>query len=172
MAFTKRILLGRIIKIHPYKGTVTVELSKGILSDISVLESVFLEIEGKQVPFFINQFEDNGSGFLKLNFEGYESSGKMEGFNGCRIFIDSEALNVTDYPGLADLSGFSVYSQDDEFIGKATRIINSPGQLLLQIYADQDREILIPLHEDLIVKIDEKHKTLKLVIADGLVDVN
>lgn len=172
MAFTKRILLGRITKIHPYRGTVTVELSLGITLDLSAMESVFLEIEGKQVPFFLNEHTDNGSGFLKLNFEGYESSGKMEKYNGCRIFIDSGTQNVRDLPDLSDLTGFRVYSQNDEFIGNVFRIINNPGQLLLQIFSDSDREILIPLHEDLIMEIREDKKTLKIVVADGLVDVN
>jgi 16S rRNA processing protein RimM len=172
MAFAKRILLGRITKIHPYRGTVTVELSKGISVDISALESVFIEIDGKQVPFFLYEYSDSQSGILKLSFEGYESSGKMERYNGCRIFIDSDTKNLKSFPDMSSLAGFRVYSQNNDLIGNISRVINNPGQLLLQIFSDSDREILVPLHDDLILELEEEKRYIKIEIADGLAEVN
>ena len=54
MAYNANILLGRILKIQGYDGTITVKLEKDFIDNIPEMESVFLEIEGKPVPFFIS----------------------------------------------------------------------------------------------------------------------
>jgi len=42
------------------------------------MKSVFLEINGKPVPFFISLSEYSGGDILKLKFEGYESYEKVK----------------------------------------------------------------------------------------------
>ena len=54
MAYNSDILLGRITKVSGYEGAVTVRLEKIFFENIPQMESVFLEIEGRQVPFFIS----------------------------------------------------------------------------------------------------------------------
>ncbi len=51
------------------------------------MESVFLEIEGRPVPFFISGYGIFGADILKLRFEGYDSDEKISEFVGCRIFL-------------------------------------------------------------------------------------
>ena len=51
------------------------------------MESVFLEIEGRPVPFFVSGSDYSGADILKLRFDGYDSSDKVSEFTGCRIFL-------------------------------------------------------------------------------------
>ena len=55
MAYKNDILLGRITKVSGYEGAVTVKLEKIFTENIPQMESVFLEIEGRPVPFFISR---------------------------------------------------------------------------------------------------------------------
>ena len=73
MAYKSNILLGRITKVSGYEGAVTVKLEKIFTENIPQMESVFLEIEGRPVPFFISDSEYSGADILKLRFEGYDS---------------------------------------------------------------------------------------------------
>ena len=73
MAYKSNILLGRITKVSGYEGAVAVKLEKIFTENIPQMESVFLEIEGRPVPFFISDIEYSGADILKLSFEGYDS---------------------------------------------------------------------------------------------------
>ncbi len=172
MSYPKHILLGHITRIHPYRGIVTIKLSGNISEEISETEPVLLEIEGKLVPFFIAEYEFNLPGTLRLSFEGYEAPGKMEEFNGCRVFIRASSEKEKTTSGLSDLTGFRVFSRGNEFIGTVESIIENPGQFLMRIFSVTKKEILIPFHEDLIIEILPEKRIIKIEIPDGLTDIN
>ena len=86
MAYKCDILLGRITKISGYEGAVAVRLEKIFTENTPQMESVFLEIEGRQVPFFISESEYSGADILKLTFDGYDSIDKIGEFTGSKVF--------------------------------------------------------------------------------------
>jgi 16S rRNA processing protein RimM len=172
MAYNNDILLGRITKLNGYEGAVTVKLEKTFTEDIPHLESVFLEIDGRPVPFFISDFEYSGANTLKLRFEGYESIEKVTEFTGCRIFLTSGKSAGTDPEDITTLIGYVVLIQDDNILGTIGDIIQSPGQWLFSIVSPSKKEILIPFHDDFIVSIDNNNKTIVMDIPDGLIDIN
>lgn len=172
MAYNNNILLGRITKLNGYEGAVTVKLEKIFSENIPRMESVFLEIEERPVPFFISGYEYSGADILKLSFEGYESIEKVSEFIGCRIFLTSGEPGRTHTDDVTNLVGYLVLEQNDNFLGTITGIIKNPGQWLLNIASPSEKEILIPLHNDFIVSIDDAKKTIIMDIPDGLIDIN
>jgi 16S rRNA processing protein RimM len=171
MAYSNNILLGRITKLSGYEGAVTVKLEKIFSENIPLMESVFLEIEGRPVPFFISGSEYSGADILKLSFEGYESIEKVREFIGCRIFLTSGKPVNTHPDDLTSLKGYLVLVHGN-ILGTITDIIQNPGQWLLSISTPSEKEILIPLHNDFIVSIDDTKKTINMDIPDGLTDIN
>jgi len=173
MAYKSNILLGRITKVSGYEGAVTVKLEKSFTENIPHIESVFLEIEGRPVPFFISGYDYSGADILKLSFEGYGSDEKVSGFIGCRIFLTDSAseikLSKTD---TNNLIGFKVFLDDSKLLGTITDITENPGQWLLIIKSPSNKEILIPLHEDFIVSINKKTKSVIMDIPEGLTEIN
>ena len=94
MKYENRILLGRISRIHGYEGSVVIKLEQGFIENIPEMESVFIEIEGRPVPFFISQTEYQGGDILKMKFEGYQTDNKVSGFIGCRCLPDHCSCNT------------------------------------------------------------------------------
>jgi 16S rRNA processing protein RimM len=171
VGYNANILLGRIIKIQGYDGTIAVKLEKDYIDNISEMESVFLEIEGKPVPFFISYSQYSGDDILKLRFEGYGAYEKVSDFQGCRLFLTTgERKSVRSED--AALTGFTVFLSNKSILGTIGEIINNPGQDLLKIISPQKKEILIPFHNDLIVRIDKKKRTIMVQIPEGLIDLN
>ncbi len=166
------MLLGRITKISGYEGAVAVKLEKTFTENIPRLESVFLEIDGKPVPFFISEYEYSGADILKLRFEDYETIEKVEEFVNCNVFLTSSPSgnSIADNPN--DLTGYKVLSVDDTLIGVVSELIRNPSQWLMAIESETKKEILIPLHEDFIVSIDHNEKILVMDIPEGLLDLN
>jgi 16S rRNA processing protein RimM len=172
MAYRCDILLGRIMKVSGYEGAVAVKLEKIFTENIPPMESVFLEIEGRPVPFFIADIDYSGADVLRLQFEGYETVEKVNEFVGCRVFLtsglDEDNFSAQD-PGLA---GYRVIVEKDKFLGTVSEVIQNPGQWLLNVLSPDKKSFLIPLHEDFIVSIDKKKKTIKMDIPEGLTEIN
>lgn len=172
MAYKAQILLGTITKVHGYEGAVNVRLEKAFIEHIPEPESVFLEIDGKLVPFFVADFEYPGADILRLKFEGYESIQKAREFAGCRVFLVKGDADKTHSENFGSLKGYRIYSSENKIIGTIIGIIENPGQILLNANAGHGREILIPLHEDLIISVDDKKKIIRMDLPEGLVDLN
>jgi 16S rRNA processing protein RimM len=173
MAYINNILLGRITKTSGYEGAVAVKLEKIFTENIPQMESVFLEIEGRPVPFFISDLEYSGADILKLSFDGYDTSEKINEFIGCRIFLTGDApdgnAQSTDNQTLID---FSVCQPDGNVIGRVTDIISNNGQWLLHIVSSDKKTVLIPFHEDFIISIEKRKKKVVMDIPEGLLDIN
>jgi 16S rRNA processing protein RimM len=172
MAYNTGILLGRITKASGFEGAVAVKLEQFFSGKIPHMESVFLEVEGRPVPFFIADYDYSGADILKLRFQGYDSPEVITGFVGCRVFLTgpAEADNSRDDMNL--LTGFTVLSSDNKVIGTISEIIPNPGQLLLDVISPAEKHILIPLHEDFIVSIDRKKSQMVMNLPEGLTDIN
>ena len=172
MAYNNNILLGRITKVIGYEGVVSVKVEKIFSENIPHMESVFLEIDGRPVPFFISYSEYSGADVLKLKFEGYDTIERAGEFTGCRIFLTTSipADNKTD--NIQSLKGFKVLIEGDELLGSITEVITNPGQWLLNIISVKNKNILIPFHEHFIVRIDNVKKIIVMDIPEGLTEIN
>jgi 16S rRNA processing protein RimM len=172
MAYKGDILLGRITKISGYEGAVTVRLEKIFTENIPQMESVFLEIEGRQVPFFISSLEYSGADILKLRFEGYDTNEKVSEFIGCRVFLTSGLFQDSPANDDKNLVGFRVFVQEDELLGSISEVLPNNGQWLISVISINNKEILIPFHEDFIISIDKKKKIVIMNLPEGLIDIN
>jgi 16S rRNA processing protein RimM len=171
MAYQKHILLGRITRVHRFDGVVTVKLEKYFSEKIPELESVFIEIDDRPVPFFITSFMQPDNLTLRLQFQAYESDTKIKEFTGCKVYLTKE-LNLSVENSMGFLLNFKVTGPGRKQVGIIKEIIEQPGHLLLNIETPAKHELLLPLHEDLINSIDKKNKTIDLIIPDGIEEIN
>lgn len=172
MAHLKHILLGRITKTHGFEGAVTVKVEKIFSENIPEPESVFLEIEGRPVPFFVEYSEQPDSATLRLKFEGYESSASVKEFVGTGVYLTGVTSEKSKDSHYSDMEGYIVKSSDGIVAGVVKELIENPSQLLLNIVNPSGKEFLIPLHEELIEEVDNKNKTIRMIIPEGLEEIN
>ena len=172
MAYIANISLGRVLKIQGYDGTLTVKLEKDFIENIPAMESVFLEIDGKPVPFFIVSSSYEGGDIFKLRLDGYGSYEKASGFAGCMVYLTYGGEKRASSNTNGNISGFRVMLKDKTIIGDIEEVINNPGHDLMKIISPEKKEILIPFHGDFILHLDEKKKTITVQLPEGLIDLN
>ena len=172
MTYKCDILLGRITKISGYEGAVAVRLEKIFTENIPQMESVFLDVEGRPVPFFISSLEYSGADILKLLFEGYDTNEKISEFIGCRVFLTSGLLKDSPVNDDKNLIGFRVFVQEDKLLGSISEVLPNNDQWLISVISINNKEILIPFHEDFILSIDKKKKIVIMNLPEGLIDIN
>ena len=171
MGYNANILLGKILKIQGYDGTMTINLEKDFIENIPEMESVFLEIEGKPVPFFISSSQYSGADVLKLRFEEYWTFEKVSDFAGCQVFLTTGKRKSTRSDE-ENIKGFKVILKNKITLGSIEEIINNPGHDLLKIISPEKKEILVPFHDDFIVRIDKKKRTITVQLPEGLTEIN
>jgi 16S rRNA processing protein RimM len=172
MAYSYYIQLGHITKVSGFEGAVTVKLERSFIENIPQMESVFLEIEGRQVPFFISESYYPGGDVLRLTFIDYNTADKVSEFKGCRLYLTSEIRTNERKDDFGDITGYEVFTEANLLLGQIKEVIQNPGQWLLNITSPDKKEILVPLHEDFIILLDDKKKIMVLKIPEGLLEIN
>jgi 16S rRNA processing protein RimM len=172
MAYKKHILVGKITKVHGYEGAVTIRLERNFSDNIPGMESVFIESDGRPVPFLIEYSEQPDNHTLRLKFSGYDSDIKVKEFVGCRIYLTEDSSAEESVLITPDLINYEVHSATGISLGIISEIIENPGQLLLSIISGSGKNILLPLHEDLIESIDHEKKIIMMIIPEGIADIN
>lgn len=172
MTYRYEILLGRISGVRGYDGTVIIRLEKSFHDNIPEMESVFIEICGKPVPFFISSSEYSGGDMLKLKFDGYQTYEKASEFVGCRVFLTFLGEKNRKAEEIDDIIGYKVLHPDRMLIGTISEIIRTPGHDLLKVTSPKGREVLIPFHEDFIIGFEPDKKNILVDLPEGLLEIN
>jgi len=172
MAYKATILLGQIVKVHGFEGAVTVRLEHNFTGNIPDLDVVFIEIDGKRVPFFVSSSEYTGGNNLRLKFTWYESVSLVREMTGCRIFLTTGGKPSGVAKEIGDLKGYRIQQPGNKPVGIIRTVTENPGQWLLRVESENNKELLIPFHEDLIIRIDKRKKLITMDLPEGLEEIN
>jgi len=166
------IYIGQIAKLHGYKGGVSLFLDVTHPEEYMDMESFFVEIDGILTPFFVESFKLKNKGFAAVKFQGVDSEQEARSLLKKKVFIPESELKELDESNFYDheVIGYEVEDVVKGGIGKVTAIADVKQNPLLVIEF-KDKEILLPIFEGLIVKVDRKLKRLKVKAPDGLIDL-
>ena len=163
--------LGYIIKKHGLQGEVSILLDTDYPENYINMESVFVEIQQKLVPFFIESISINGDKAI-VKFEEIDSVEQSEDMKGFKLF-----LPLSQLPPLSgkdfyfhEVLGFSVEEKNAGPIGIIKDVFDASAQHLFAIDYN-GREILIPVTDEIIVEIDRENKSMLVSLPEGLLDI-
>ncbi len=165
--------IGVIIKKHGYKGELACVLDVDDPEKYSNMESVFLMIKGKLVPFFIEKISiRTNSNQAIIKFRDINNETKATQLIDCKVYLPLEKLPALsgDSFYFHEVEGYDVYDKKNGYIGKIDTIIDHPGNPLMRVKLD-DNEILIPVRDEFICKVDRKFKKIDVTTPDGLLDI-
>lgn len=160
--------IGRITKTYGFEGAVIVRNEGGITREPKQGEPVFVVIDGIPVPFFTREAWSPSQGTLIISFDDYLTEKSVIGFKGCEVRTSRED-NIKDDP--ATLAGYTIVDKNSGFRGVIARVEQNPGQLIATV-TTSGGEILIPLHPDLIISMNNKKKIIKMSLPAGLTGLN
>ncbi|WP_177730171.1 MULTISPECIES: ribosome maturation factor RimM [Flavobacterium] len=164
--------LGKIAKKFSFKGEVLAYLDTDEPEMYEDMESVFVEFNKNLVPFFIESSSLHKNDFLRIRFEDINSEEEADKLLGCELY-----LPLTMLPKLEgnkfyfhEVIGFDVEDSRLGVIGKIVSINDSTAQPLFEIL-NGETEILVPMIDNFIVKIDRENSKVVMNIPEGLVDL-
>lgn len=168
----KLILLGKIIKTYGFNGAVVIAVDKFFSERLTEVESVFIEVDGKRVPFFVSWAKESGESSILIKFDDYDSRERVIEFTGSRVYINNDIMKTKDVPGQLILSGYTFQSAAGDLKGEIIKVLNLPMQYMLIIEGKEGEEILIPYNESWIINQDNDKKLIVMDLPDGIIDIN
>tara|TARA_R110002072_G_scaffold7503_2_gene40895 strand:- start:685202 stop:685726 length:525 start_codon:yes stop_codon:yes gene_type:complete len=164
--------VGKIVKKYSFKGELLVKLDTDDPEQFLEMESVFVEQHKNLVPFFIEKLSLHKSSLLRVKFEEVTTEDDANAMLGTELYLPLDLL-----PKLSgnkfyyhEIVGFAIIDENHGPIGTVSGVNDSTPQHLFEIDFN-GTEILIPINDQIIKKVDRDTKTLHLEAPDGLIDL-
>ena len=162
--------LGNITKPFGIKGQMVFYLDVDSPDDYADLDSAFVEVKGALVPYFFKVDNINGNKAV-VTFEDLTPQ-EAQALAGHDLYLPLDLL-----PELTgnqfyfhEVTGFKVIDVEKGEIGIIQSIIEYPAQPLFSIM-NGDKEILIPVIDPIIKKVDRQQRTITIEAPNGLIDL-
>ena len=164
--------VGKIVKKYSFKGELLIKLDTDDPEMFIGMESVFVEKHKNLIPFFLEHALLHKSSLLRVKFEEVDTEADAEALIGSELYLPLDLL-----PKLTgnrfyyhEIIGFTAHDAIFGEIGTITAINDSTAQHLFQI-DHQGKEVLIPVSDEIIVRLDREKKIIHLNAPDGLIEL-
>ena len=165
--------LGKIVRKHSYKGEVVIKLDTDEPDLYQDLEVVFLELNGKLLPFFIEESLLQKGNQLRVRFEDFTTEADAE-----RVLKKEVYLPLTMLPKLEgnkfyyhEVIDFDLVDQNYGLVGKIVSVNDSTAQELFVVKNGDGKEILIPLIDEFLIEVNREKKQVVVNTPKGLIEM-
>lgn len=179
MESAQYVPVGRVVSTFGVKGELKIMLDIDVPDDerdevkgFKSIEAFFIERNGNYLPYFIQHLTGIESGKPILKLEGLDTLEAARELHGKTLFLPADQIEVDETPSrFGEIIGFQVIDPTLGSVGTIAEVFDIPMQELARI-TFEGREVLIPLHEHLIQKIDKDARKLHIALPNGLLDLN
>jgi 16S rRNA processing protein RimM len=164
--------LGKIVSKYSFKGEVLVKLDTDEPEIYENMESVFVSLGNTLVPFFIEKCTLHKSSLLRIHFENVENEAEADNIMGAALYLPLKFLpkltgNKFYYH---EVIGFILNDAIHGNIGTINGVNDITAQALFEAEKD-GKQLLLPITDDIVKKVDRKNKTIHVIAPEGLVEL-
>lgn len=164
--------IGRLGSTHGLKGELTFRFTDDIFT-ADDCKYVVCDIDGLLVPFFLEDWRIRSSETAIVKFEGYDDVNTVQILQNADVYYPKAAVR-SERGGLTSwkvLTGFAVSDVEAGSLGIVTEVDDSSANTLLVVDTPSGKELVLPVHPDLVAGLDINARTLMLRLPDGLLDL-
>lgn len=161
--------IAKVLKSNGTDGDVLLGFKTVQPEDIDTKEPVYIYFDGLPVPFFIESLTKKGSDKAIAHLNDINCLRDAEEIAGQAVYADY-LEEVDDEDDFSALEGWTVNDAGGNTVGTVSQFIDIPANPCLEVETKNGAAI-IPLHEDLIISLDQKTRILEMEIPDGLLDL-
>lgn len=172
MKYIDYFLLGIAVRKFSFRGELLIKIND-YSPDLFLKETIlFFEIQGALITYNVLRVRPHKTDLLRISLEGIIDDKTVEPLINKEVYLDNKRLpkQSISQPYPIQLIGFNVIERDRS-IGVIHDYYDRRLQPLLEILSN-GRKILIPLHEDLIIKLDEINREIHVNLPEGLLELN
>jgi 16S rRNA processing protein RimM len=164
--------IGTLSKTFGTAGQMVLKHDPDLIETLQKTELVLLEINHEPVPFFIEYIEIRNASSAFIKFLDFDSEEQVKELIGNKIYLPSQTSGQKEFHQ-QDLRivGFTITDPSLGEIGRVESLITYPNNSVIRVINNK-KEILIPVNDEIIKKIDKKKRIIMVSLPDGLLDLN
>lgn len=172
MTHAECYLLGYIVKTHGTKGQLIFHLDVDFPEDYEETESVFVEIRGELIPYFVELFNLQKQSRVIVQLEGVDTMEKAQALVGTSLFMPLEALDELEEGQFYyhEIQGYEILDKNLGSLGTVREVYSVATQNLIA-FDYKGAEVLIPITDGIVLEADRANKQLHVELPDGLLEV-
>ncbi len=168
---TEYFKIGKLVSTFGLKGELILKHNLGKKTSLKGLTALFVE-ERKEsfIPWFIQTTKIKNEEEVYIKLEGIDIREQAVKLTQKEVWLpepDFKKFSAKSSP--INLLGYEIIDEEKP-LGKILEVIEQPHQLLCRIEIE-GKEVLIPLHEDTIKKIDRKKQQVIVELPPGLLEI-
>lgn len=164
--------LGKIVKKYSFKGELLAKLDTDEPELYDSLDAVFVDLKGHLVPFFIENSQLHKSNLLRLKLEDVSNEGDADALLKCDLYLPLDLLPPLEGNKFYfhEVIGFKIRDNSFGDVGVIKAVNDTTAQALFEVDRN-GTELLIPMHDEFILELNRKEKTILMDLPDGLIDL-
>ena len=163
--------IGKFVAVHGLKGELLLKHTLGKKTSLKGLPAFFTEDKKNSfLPWFIESASIKNEEEIYLKPEGVDSREAAMKLAQKEIWVtEPEFKKFAAKTAPSSMLGYTVVN-GTEPLGEILEIIEQPHQLLCRLEI-KGKEVLIPLHEQTLLKADHKKRLVIVELPEGLLDI-
>jgi 16S rRNA processing protein RimM len=163
--------IGKLSTVFGVKGEILLSHHLGKKTSLKGLEALFIEIQpGEMLPYFIETTRIRTENELLIKLDGISNPEAARRLLQKEVWLTQDDFDRYSKKSAAiALVGFKLLDKGRE-IGEISEVIEQSHQTLCKIRINE-KEALIPLHEETLIKIDHRKKQVFTDLPEGLLDI-
>ena len=158
--------IAQVLKSNGIDGELLMSFRDIDPSEIDQHEPVFIIFDGLPVPFFIEKFTQRGNNKALVKLCDISNLEDAEEVVGRAVYAEEENYDFED-EGYEDLIGWTLADENGNERGTVVEFEDIPGNPCI-VVETADGQSMVPLHEDLILSVDEESQVITMEIPEGL----
>lgn len=163
--------IGRFAGPHGLKGELVCKHILGKKTALKGLKTVFIE-ENKNslIPWFIQSTRIKNDSEIYLKLEGIDTREAATKFSQKDAWLpENDFKKFVAKSAPVNFLGYTIINEKKS-LGEVLEVIEQPHQVLCRIDINE-KEVLVPLNETTLKKIDHKKKEVHVELPDGLLEI-
>lgn len=162
---------GKLVAVYGLKGELLLKHELGKKSSLKNVKTVFIEDKKDSfLPWFVESAKIKTDNETYIKLEGIDTREAAAKISQKEIWLteeDFKRLSAKSTP--ANLLGYTIVN-NKERLSEILEVIEQPHQLLCRIELNS-KEVLIPINESFLKKIDHRKKEVVVELPQGLLDI-
>ena len=156
---------------HGLKGELVLKHGLGKKTALKGLTALFIKDKtGSYLPWFVENTSVKNESEVFIKIEELNTVEDARKLMQKEVWIAEADFNkFANGSSAIGLLGYTIIDNKKE-LGVIDEVIEQPHQILCRLQIE-GKEVLIPLHEESLEKVDRKAKKVWVVLPDGLLDV-
>ena len=155
-----------------FKGEIKIKLINDYRIDLKSIEVIFIEEDNILIPYKLKKIKNPKKNNITLIIEEIDCESKAQRIISKKCFLPKKFLperKGIDFYSF-QVKDFIVIDKNSKRIGSVAEIVEKPLQSLMVVNTST-KEILIPIHQDIIISVSHERKEIKVELPNSFLDL-